>query len=150
MNLTTIVMVSVIFNLSFNVVVGMGIAPTTGGLPTPSIGSLSSLGNIQFPTVVTVSKAAGCGTANIFETICTDSIGVANSLWATATTFGVFMWGVVNVLPALAEAILIPGAFLSYYGVDGRVVAIYSTAFAILYLYWAYCLWTGRYNATVE
>lgn len=150
MNLTTLVMLSVIFNLSFNVVVSAGIAPTTGGLPTPSIGSLSSLDNITWPTIPSVQKAAGCGSSNIFATFCTDVIGLASSFWATALTFGVFMWGVVNVLPQLATAILIPGAFLTYYGVASQVVFIYSTAFAILYLFWAYTLWTGRYNANIE
>jgi len=150
MNLTTIIFLSIVFNLSFNVVCETGIAPTTGGLPTPSIGSLSTLKNITWPTSSTVYKAAGCGTANIFETACTDTIGIASSFWNTALTFGVFMWGVIYVLPILAEALLIPGAFLTYYGVPTSVIAIYAAAFAILYLYFAYCLYTGRYNATIE
>jgi hypothetical protein len=138
-------MVVVIFNLSFNAIVAAGIAPTTGGLPTPSTGYVK----VNWPTLSTVAKSSGC-TTNSTSWTCNSAIQLATQFWNTALTFGVFLWGVVNLLPVLAQAILLPGQFMAYYGIPNRVIDIYDAAFAILLLYFSYVLWSGRYNAVVE
>jgi len=76
-------------------------------------------------------------------------VQLAETFWGVALTFGVFMWGVLQILPILFQAILIPGAYLSAMGIDPTIVNIYSYAFSFLYAMWAYTLWTGRYNAEV-
>lgn len=147
MNVTTIVMLSVIFNLSFSVVCNAGIAPVTGGLPTPTLGI--NYPHVTWPTLASIAKASGC-TTNSTSWTCNNSIQVIEQFWATALTFGVFLWGVINVLPQIAMTILVPTQMMSFFGVPQTIINIYAAGFAILYLYFAYCLFTGRYNATVE
>jgi hypothetical protein len=142
MNLQTLVLLSIVFNLSMNTISAVGITPNG----TPSVIILNSqVPQISLNSVIIASQCQQSG----LTLTCNPIVQLAETFWNVALTFGVFMWGVLQILPILFQAILIPGAYLSAMGIDPTIVNIYSYVFSFLYALWAYTLWTGRYNAEV-
>jgi hypothetical protein len=143
MNLQTIVILSLVFNLSLNAL------PAVGGNGLPPVAVVGvNVSPITPYNLTSIQQASQCSQNKITLT-CNAVVQIAEAFWGVALTFGVFMWGVVKILPMLVSAIVLPGSFLLKVGVDPHIVAIYSFAFDFLYAMWAYTLWTGRYNADI-
>lgn len=150
MNLPTLVAVSVIFNISLNIISAAGIGPLTSTIGPYTAPTFSG---VSLPN--SVASAAQCTLNSVNSTImnnitCNPVIQGIGSILTTVLTFGIFLWGLAQLLPLFAQAILLPGAFLYKFGVAPQVADIFTTAMLILYLYFGYCLITGRYNADIN
>lgn len=143
MNLPSIVIIILIFNLAVSTVMAVGITSTSGLMASnfnPDINTTAT-----FSGVVAASQCSpGWNSLS-----CNPLIQAVSALWSTVLVFGYFMWGVIQILPQFAAALLLPGKYLTMFGVDSRIANMYTIAIDFLYAMWAYTLYTSRYNSDV-
>jgi len=165
MNIQSIVVLSIIFSLAINAISLAGIGPLSATTVNPFQGvAVTGLGNISNSTSVLmgIASAAQCPTvtrtgassnhpAPINNITCHVQVSGFGALLDTVLTFGIFLWGVFQLLPLIVTAILLPAAFLYSFGPSFYAIAdIFTAAFLIQYLYFTYTLVTGRYNADIS
>jgi len=144
MNIQSIVVLSIIFSLAINAISLAGIGPLSATTVNPFQGAA------QCPTV-TRTGASSNHPAPINNITCHVQVSGFGALLDTVLTFGIFLWGVFQLLPLIVTAILLPAAFLYSFGPSFYAIAdIFTAAFLIQYLYFAYTLVTGRYNADIS
>lgn len=145
MNLQTIVALSLIFNLSFNTLVFAGVGNLSGA---------TGFSYSNFPTTAinftSYAQPSKCNPSGYGFLTCNPIISGLQAFWGTLLTFGYFLWGVINILPQFAAAILIPAQFLDvFFGNGNPLVGDIQAILFFMYAMWAYVLWTGRYNAEI-